>query len=164
LPAASLIKTVMFTVAVPGTVAIYVPYRLRGSGAHLSKPLGSIGLAPIAAGVAVYLWCAWDFATFGRGTPLPLDAPDRLVARGLYRFIRNPMYFGVLLVIFGQALWYASVATLYYGLAVAIAFHLFVISYEEPALTRQFGESYREYCRRVPRWIIRPFAKRARAK
>jgi protein-S-isoprenylcysteine O-methyltransferase Ste14 len=107
----------------------------------------------VACGAAVYLWCAWDFAAFGRGTPFPLDAPKRLVARGLYQFVRNPMYAGVLLAILGQALLFGSGATLRYALAVALFFHLFVVFYEEPTLRRKFGQCYAEYCSNVPRWI-----------
>lgn len=154
----SLLKTLLFTILVPGTVAIYIPYILRGPGPHPITGLGLAGLAPAAAGAAIYFWCAWDFAVLGRGTPLPLDAPRRLVARGLYRFVRNPMYVGVLLLIFGQAIAFRSADTLWYGLAAAAFFHLFVVFYEEPALRRQFGESYQEYCKTVGRWIPKPIA------
>ena len=149
----SIIKTLIFTIVVPGTVGIYIPYRLRGPDPHAVTALGWLGLVPGAAGVAIYLWCAWDFAVFGRGTPLPLDPPRRLVARGLYRFVRNPMYLGVLLAIFGQALWFGSLATLWYALAVALMFHLFVVLYEEPTLRSKFGESYMAYLKTVPRWM-----------
>ena len=161
--ASNIIKTALFTIFVPGTVAVYVPYRLRGPAPHPVPVWGWLSLAPLAAGIAIYLWCAWDFATFGRGTPLPLDAPKHLVARGLYRYVRNPMYVGVLLVIFGQALCFASLPTLWYGLAAALFFHLFVMVYEEPTLHRQFGESYERYLKTVPRWIPKPGAKRALA-
>jgi protein-S-isoprenylcysteine O-methyltransferase Ste14 len=161
---ANLIKTAMFTVIVPGTVAVYVPYRLRGSWLQPVMGIGWLGIAPLAAGIAIYLWCAWDFATFGHGTPLPLDAPKQLVVRGLYRYVRNPMYVGVLGVTFGQAVMFASMRTLWYGLAVGLAFHLFVLLYEEPALKWQFGESYRVYLTTVPRWIPRLAATRARVR
>jgi protein-S-isoprenylcysteine O-methyltransferase Ste14 len=160
----SIFKTLLFTIVAPGMVGVYIPYRLRGPGPHAISTLGVIGLAPIVVGVAIYLWCAWDFAAFGKATPFPLDAPKQLVARGLYRFIRNPMYVGVLLVIFGQALWFGSLATLWYGLGISLMFHLFVILYEEPALRRQFGEPYTRYLNTVPRWIPKLAAKPAPAK
>jgi protein-S-isoprenylcysteine O-methyltransferase Ste14 len=149
----SIVKTLIFTVVVPGTVGVYIPYSLRGAGPHEVSALGLLGLAPLALGAGMYLWCAWDFATFGGGTPLPLDAPKRLVARGLYRFVRNPMYMGVWLAILGQALWFGSTAIMEYALATALMFHLFVIWYEEPTLRRKFGEPYAEYRKAVPRWI-----------
>ena len=146
----SLLKTLIFTILVPGTVCVYVPLRLLGPGPH---PLKWLGLLPVTAGIAVYLWCAWDFATAGRGTPLVFDAPKRLVARGLYRFVRNPMYWGILLILLGEALGFGSSAILYYALLVALLFHAFVVFYEEPALRRKFGPSYEQYRRSVPRWI-----------
>jgi len=150
---ANLLKTLVFTILVPGTVAGYIPYVLRGRTFQPAAGLALLGALPLAAGLPIYLWCAWDFATAGRGTPLPLDAPRRLVVRGLYRFVRNPMYVGVLLLLSGQAILFASGPTIWYMLAVALFFHSFVVFYEEPALLRRFGESYAEYRARVPRWI-----------
>jgi len=160
----NIVKTLIFTIVVPGTVGVYIPYRLREPGPHVTSALGWLGLVPVAVGIAVYLWCAWDFATLGRGTPLPLDAPRELVARGLYRYVRNPMYVGVLLVIVGQALWFGSVANLWYALGAGLFFHLFVMIYEEPTLRGKFGESYTSYCSNVSRWIPKPAAKPAPAK
>jgi len=159
----NIVKTLIFTVVVPGTVGVYIPHRLRGPGPHAVSAPGLLGLAAVAIGAVVYLWCAWDFATFGGGTPLPLDAPKQLVARGLYRFVRNPMYVGVLLAILGQALSFGSVAILWYVLAVALCFHLFVVLYEEPTLRHRFGESYANYRKAVPRWVPRPAAEPAPA-
>ena len=104
----------------------------------------------------VYLWCAWDLASKGHGTPAPIDAPRVLVIRGLYRFTRNPTYLGVAAMIFGQAIIYHSQPVMIYGCAVVVAFTLFVWLYEEPHLRRTFGQQYEDYCRRVPRWIPRP--------
>ncbi len=110
-------------------------------------------LLPLAAGCAAYLWCVWDFATFGRGTPAPIDAPRRLVVRGLYRHVRNPMYVGVLLVIAGWAILFQSARVLGYGATAALFFHLFVVAVEEPTLRGKFGRSYEQYCRDVGRWV-----------
>jgi protein-S-isoprenylcysteine O-methyltransferase Ste14 len=106
-------------------------------------------------GAWVYVRCAWDFAVVGRGTPMPLDPPRELIARGLYRYVRNPMYLGVISVLIGEALLFESVRLLGYAASVAAGFHLFVVLYEEPALRRQFGDSYRRYRESVPRWIPR---------
>jgi protein-S-isoprenylcysteine O-methyltransferase Ste14 len=92
---ALVVENLLFTVVVPGTVAVYLPMLLRGDvrGGLASTRLAA---ACFAVGLAVYGWCLWDFATFGRGTPAPIDAPKHLVVRGLYRYSRNPMYVGVL--------------------------------------------------------------------
>jgi protein-S-isoprenylcysteine O-methyltransferase Ste14 len=153
-----LIKTAIFTVMVPGTVAIYIPQTLRGRVAadHASRSVffgGSLVL--FLCGASIYLWCACDFAVKGLGTPAPTDAPRVLVVQGLYRFTRNPMYLGVAAMIAGQAGYYRSASIGIYLLIVLLAFHTFVRLYEEPTLRRLFGEQYELYCRTVPRWLPR---------
>jgi len=150
-----LIKTLIFTLVMPGTIGVYLPQWLKSGGAELPPAARISGLALFGCGAAIYFWCAWDFASKGLGTPAPMDAPRVLVVRGLYRFTRNPMYVGVLTVILGQALYYGSLRVARYGCAVLAGFYLFVIFYEEPTLRRLFGEQYENYCRRVPRWIFR---------
>ena len=114
-----------------------------------------LGVVPIAIGLACYLWCAWDFATAGQGTPGPWDAPRRFVARGLYRIVRNPMYIGVVLILLGESIVFKSLSLLIYAALVWVAFFLTVVGYEEPTLTKRFGATYEEYCRTVPRWLPR---------
>jgi len=147
------IKNLLFTLVVPASVAFYVPPLFT------ARPLVWTGAAHqwlalpfFAAGVAIYLWCLWDFASFGRATPLPLDPPKRLVVRGLYRHVRNPMYVGVLLAILGQALFFPAREILYYGLGTLLSVHCMVVFYEEPVLTRRFGADYLAYRARVRRW------------
>jgi len=114
-----------------------------------------LALAPCGLGVAILLKCAWDFAVVGLGTPAPIDPPKSLVVNGLYRFVRNPMYVGVALVLFSEAVLFSSLTLLEYALLVGGFFSLFVLSYEEPTLRKKFGTSYQEYCQAVPRWIPR---------
>ena len=109
----------------------------------------------IAAGAALYFWCAWNFATVGGGTPGPWDAPRRVVARGPYRWVRNPIYLAALLVVLGEAWLFTSLRLLAYAGVMAVCFHLFVTGYEERTLARRFGPAYLEYRRAVPRWIPR---------
>jgi protein-S-isoprenylcysteine O-methyltransferase Ste14 len=153
----SVLGTIVFTVLVPGTVAGYVPWRLattRPATPWLQGPLpGVAGAVLLALGAAGYLWCAWDFAMRGLGTPAPIAEPRRLVVHGLYRYSRNPMYVSVLLAILGQALLLGSAAVLWYGAAVWAFFFVFVLGYEEPRLRHLFGDEYLDYTRRVPRWI-----------
>ena len=122
---------------------------------------GASGLLLVAGGTAAFLFCVVDFARKGLGTPFPLDPPKRLVATGLYRWVRNPMYVAVLNVVLGEAAVFGSGELLTYWLSVVVGFHLFVVLYEEPALRRKFGEEYETYCRNIPRWLVRwPTAER----
>lgn len=154
----AVVKTVLFTVIVPGTVTVLAPYWLLRYGDAGSLPLGPLrilGVPPTLFGAFAYFRCARDFAVTGLGTPAPIDPPRDLVARGLYRYVRNPMYVGVLAMLLGEALFFASRRLLLYAAAISAAFHLFVVLYEEPALRRKFGESYRRYLETVPRWVPR---------
>jgi protein-S-isoprenylcysteine O-methyltransferase Ste14 len=157
----SLIGSLIFTVVVPGAVAGYIPYLIGAQNAASGERglagvagLALIALALIALGAAIYFWCLFDFIR-ARGTPAPIAPTEEMVHRGLYRFVRNPMYVGVLTTIGGQALWFGSMPVVIYGLTVFIIVHLFVIAYEEPTLRRTFGEVYERYCREVPRWVPR---------
>jgi protein-S-isoprenylcysteine O-methyltransferase Ste14 len=152
-----LLKTAIFTVLVPATMAGYVPWRLRGHA-----PLALTGLEEgvailiTAVGVCIYLHTAfWGLAWIGGGTPAPIAPTQTLVVRGLHRFVRNPIYLGVLLAIAGQAWLFRSRDTAIYLACLWLAFHLFVLLYEEPTLKKQFGAEYERYRERVPRWIPR---------
>lgn len=150
-----LFKNLLFTIVMPGTVAVYLPLWIS---ADRTVPAGAtrwLGALVVLAGACVYGWCVWDFATFGRGTPAPIDAPNKLVVRGLYRYTRNPMYVGVLTVVAGWALLFRSPLLLIYAAVVATCFRSFVVLYEEPHLARVFGAEYEEYKRRVGRWLWR---------
>ena len=93
------------------------------------------------------------FAVRGLGTPAPIAPTKFLVVSALHRYVRNPMYASVAVVIVdAAALFRAPYLLVYAGVMLTIA-HLFVVSYEEPVLRRQFGESYEQYRRTVPRWI-----------
>jgi len=152
-------KTLIFTVLVPGTIAVLLPCRLASSPtAPGSVPLDSVryfGFVLIAAGAMIYLWCAWDFVFAGKGTPAPIDPPKELVVRGLYTYVRNPMYIGVLSLVLGQAVWFEAVSLFAYAGLVFLLFNAFIFFYEEPALKRKFGDSYKRYCETVPRWLPR---------
>jgi protein-S-isoprenylcysteine O-methyltransferase Ste14 len=150
-----LLKSLLFTLVAPGTVAGWIPWllvrdRSPASGSMLALAIGLFGL-----GGAIYAWCVWDFANFGRGTPAPIDAPRKLVIRGLYRFVRNPMYVGVLAVILAWAVWFQAASLAIYALGVAACFHGFIRFYEEPHLQQEFGSEYAAYRDRVGRWIPR---------
>ncbi len=155
------LKSMVFLVVAPGTVTVLVPWLLmRASMDGFDPgPARPAGLGLIAAGAAGLLLCFWDFARHGRGTPAPIDAPKRLVVKGLYRHVRNPMYVCVVAIVAGEALRFGRWALVVWAVAVWLTFHLFVIVYEERALRRRFGAEYEGYCRKVGRWVpsIRPW-------
>ena len=102
------LKNVVFTLVVPGTVGVYLPLMLSRNRTAATGSVFTVALLLFTIGASIYARCVFDFASFGRGTPLPLDAPKKLVRRGLYRYSRNPMYVSVLTVIFGWAVLYRS--------------------------------------------------------
>ena len=157
------IRGLIFTVLVPGLVGVFLP-GLVCRDRSMAGGMWQIGWIPIAAGATVYGACLVRFLRSG-GTPaifftrgvrtLIGEEPPVLVRDWLYRVSRNPMYVGVLLVVIGQAIVFASICVAFYGLALWLFFHLTVVFQEEPHLRREYGASYDEYCRHVPRWLGR---------
>ena len=154
-PLSLVIRNLLFTVVLAGLGGFWVPWRILTRDGHTPVPVAWEAVVVIAAGIALYVWCTWNFATVGRGTPGPWDAPRRVVAHGPYRWVRNPIYLGALLVVLGEAWLFASPRLLAYAGVMAVCFHLFVTGYEERTLARRFGRAYLEYRRAVPRWIPR---------
>jgi protein-S-isoprenylcysteine O-methyltransferase Ste14 len=150
-----LLKNLLFTFLLPGTVAVYLPLLIVGDRGTVSGLAFALGCTALGLGAAIYAWCVWDFASFGRGTPAPIDAPKRLVVRGLYRYTRNPMYVGVLTTILGWAILFRAADLVLYAVAVGGCFQLFIVLYEEPHLRRLFGTEYERYRARVGRWLPR---------
>lgn len=148
------LKSLIFFVLAPGMVAGFIPLGLLRTGSQVQTGLFSYLAFPLwIIGVAMLVWCFWDFLAKGKGTPAPIDPPKELVVSGLYKYIRNPMYVGVLLVIIGHFLWFGFWNLLVYATLVFLAFSAFVIFYEEPNLKQRFGAAYEEYLKKVPRWI-----------
>jgi len=154
---AAIVGSAIFLVIAPGIVAGYVPWRICRW--HVEAPLlGTsslrvVGVWLIAAGLPVLLDSFTRFALNGLGTPAPILPTRHLVVTGLYRYVRNPMYIAVVSLILGQGLFFGSVLVLEYGVAVWVAFYLFVLIYEEPTLRKSYGPEYEEFCANVPRWI-----------
>jgi protein-S-isoprenylcysteine O-methyltransferase Ste14 len=114
-----------------------------------------IGWMLALAGGLLAATCIATFVTTGRGTPAPFDPPRQFVASGPYRYVRNPMYVGAAALILGSGLIVASPSIVLLALAFNLVMHLFVVLYEEPALTDKFGASYQQYRSSVHRWLIR---------
>lgn len=142
---------------VHGTVTILMPFLLLNVDIQLLPvSLGVfrlLGFVPISTGVVILLWGVSNLVIAGKGTPAPFDPPKELVVRGPYRFVRNPMYVGDLLVLLGESVLFESFIVLLFALLILSICHLFVTLYEEPILKQQFGEPYQRYFSTVPRWI-----------
>ena len=153
----AILGSALFLVVAPGIVAGYVPWRITGwrVGVLLlgTSAFRLVGVLLIAAGLPVLLDSFTRFALQGLGTPAPIFPTRHLVVGGLYQYVRNPMYVAVLSLILGQGLFFGSVRVLEYGIAVWVAFHLFVRLYEEPTLRKSYGLEYENFCANVPRWI-----------
>ena len=153
-----LLRSLFFVALFPGTVTVWLPgWMLARRGVRLPDwgLLQAVAVVPLALGLGVFVWCVWEFASFGRGTLAPVDPPKKLVVRGLYRYVRNPMYVGVLLILVAEACFFATLLLAVYAAAVFVMFNLFIVFHEEPALRQSFGEAYVRYCARVGRWFPR---------
>jgi len=155
----AILGTAVFFVLAPGTVVVLIPWWISHWRVHASfpglTPLRIAGALFVAAGAAVVLDSFARFAWHGLGTPAPIYPPRHLVVKGFYRFVRNPMYVSILLILIGQALLFADAHLLIYALGAWLAAHLFVVFYEEPTLRRSFPGDYAQFTAHVPRWIPR---------
>jgi protein-S-isoprenylcysteine O-methyltransferase Ste14 len=155
-PWGALLGTVVFVAAVPGTIVVFVPWWLSGGRVEGTALGVVVGVAMIVAALPLFVSFCSRFVWEGRGTPAPIAPPEHLVVGGPYRWVRNPGYVAVTAMLVGEGLVLGSPAVLLYALLVALAFHVFVLLYEEPTLRSTFGAEYDAYCRRVPRWLPRP--------
>lgn len=118
-------------------------------------PARVLGGAVLLAGIALFAWCVLLFARVGRGTLAPWDPTQRLVAVGPYRYVRNPMITSVAAVLAGEALLTGSRVLVLWLLLFILLNYVYFVLVEEPGLERRFGDPYRQYKARVPRWIPR---------
>jgi protein-S-isoprenylcysteine O-methyltransferase Ste14 len=143
----------------PGIVAGLVPALLAPWGDGLAAwPLAAAGVILMATGVAMIAWTVTLFAAVGRGTLAPWDPTERLVVRGPYRHVRNPMISGVFALVLGEAALFGSLALLGWFAAVLAVNAVYLPLVEEPGLRDRFGEDYDAYRAHVPRWLPRPTA------
>ena len=162
----AILGSAIFLVLAPGIVAGYVPWWI--SRWHVGAPLlGTssfrlVGVLFIVAGIPVLLDSFARFTLQGLGTPAPIFPTSHLVVSGFFRYVRNPMYVAVVLLIVGQGLFFGSIRLLEYGIAVCVGFYLFILTYEEPVLRKSYGREYEEFCANVPRWIprLRPWRRK----
>ena len=149
----------LFLAIAPGTVAGLLPWVIsdwRFQPAFFDFPaFRAIGVLLIALGLIPLLESFARFALKGLGTPAPVFPTKYLVVGGFYRHVRNPMYVGVVGIIIGQALLFSDIRLLAYAALAWLAFHAFILGYEEPTLRRQFGDEYVTFRKNVPRWLPR---------
>ena len=151
-----LVRAVTYATLFVGLILVLLPAQLLSRYGVTSSPGDGLrqaaGVVVALVGAALALSCVLTFALVGRGTPAPFDPPRRLVVRGPYRIVRNPMYVGADLALAGAALFYRSLPLLIYAGLFWLTAHLFVVRYEEPTLRRAFGKEYESYCQGVGRW------------
>jgi len=153
------VETIVATILVPGAADVLIPYFiLSQTGASIPARLGlaeALALTVGVVGASLVLWVSHAFVTKGHGTPIPIDPPRQFVAVGLFRYVRNPMYLGTLLILAAEAVLFRSLWVLWYGIGLWGVLHVLLFVIEEPQLERRFGDTYREYLRSTPRWIPR---------
>jgi len=154
------IRNLIFTILQPGVVAGLIPYWILGDQVGylfnkqlLNPGLHYFGLVVFLIGLVIMIGCIMNFALKGRGTLSPLDPTQKLVISGPYKWSRNPMYVGVVLMLIGEAVFFLSFELGTYALFIFILFHVFIMLVEEPRLKRDFGEKYGRYCAQVRRWF-----------
>jgi protein-S-isoprenylcysteine O-methyltransferase Ste14 len=158
-----LVRHLIAIAVLPFTVTVVIPMwlaqrsgtqlRIGASPAEIGAQIGGLGL--LLVGGLLFVTSLQRFATDGRGTLAPWDPPRKLVVRGPYRFVRNPMISGVVLVLLGEALVLLSRPHLMWALLFLGINAVYIPLMEEPLLANRFGSDYEEYCRHVPRLMPR---------
>jgi protein-S-isoprenylcysteine O-methyltransferase Ste14 len=153
----SVLRALIAFLACPSVVGMLVPIWIS-SGDRFRTGSHPLGLLCVALGLGGLLWCVRDFYVVGKGTLAPWAPPRRLVVVGLYRYVRNPMYLAVLILVAGIGIWRGSPMTLAYAALLFIVFDLRVRLFEERWLERTFGDAWGHYRAGVGRWVphLRP--------
>ena len=113
------------------------------------------GMVLMWSGAALAIYCSILMLSFAKGTPLVTSAPQKLLVRNIYKYIRHPMMWALFIVVLGEALTFGQWILFIWLIAMSRIIFLIVVNYEEPQLERRFGESWNEYCQKVPRWLPR---------
>jgi len=158
-----LLRHLLSVAALPFMVTIVIPVWLARRndvtvGVAGSVPLlllQVVGVGVLGIGLVLFASSLRRFATEGEGTLAPWDPPRRLVVRGPYRYVRNPMISGVILILFGEALLILSRAHFMWALTFLAINAVYIPLFEEPQLAGRFGEDYNQYRSNVPRLVPR---------
>jgi protein-S-isoprenylcysteine O-methyltransferase Ste14 len=153
------LKTALATVIVPGLACVLAPHFILEASHQWVVPrielLQLVAIPIVVVGAWMVIWVSVAFVRHGKGTPIPLDPPAHLVVHGLYRYVRNPMYVGAILLVIAEVVFFAWLWLVVYAAALWLALDAFTMFIEEPQLKRRFGESYLAYLQEVPRWVPR---------
>jgi protein-S-isoprenylcysteine O-methyltransferase Ste14 len=157
--ARAVLGSALFFVIAPFVLAGLMPWWMTGwefqpafLGLEVTR---GVGVLFILIGLPGLVDSFARFALQGLGTPAPVAPTKNLVVTGLYRYVRNPIYVAVVAIILGQALLFGAWSLVLLGAGFWLAFHLFVVAYEEPTLQQTFGAEYEAYRANVPRWVPR---------
>jgi len=154
----ALLGTLFFLMIIVPIFTIWIPRTIISSSYQIYEfDIGKIrflGLLPILLGSAIYVSCSFNFLFVGRSSPIPFTQTKRLILKGLYRYVRNPLYIAGVFVLVGEAVLFQSVGIFIYCLVMFGLFYVNVIM-EETFLANEFGAEYDQYCNSVPRWIPR---------
>jgi protein-S-isoprenylcysteine O-methyltransferase Ste14 len=150
-----LLKNLIYTVVIPGFIVGWMPLvfliQFR-QWPETSSLFGYLAFLPFSLGVTLYLSSMWQVLRKGQGTPLPLDPPQKVLTRGPYGWVRNPLYISFLLMVLGEALFFERVVLWLYLVFLASALQLIVVMVEEESMRRRFGALYSDYCNVTNRW------------
>jgi len=151
------LRATAYAIFVLGVLLLYLPWQILRLDAIIGDALNVIcaygGAVGFIAGAALAFSGAYYLVRRGEGTPLPLDPPRRMVVAGPYAHIQHPIFLGVLVMVFGEGLWFRSPSLIAYALLLTVLVNLYVVYIEEPSLEKRFGQDYRAYRNAVPRWF-----------
>ena len=153
------ITSILLGLLIGTTFFILLPYFFILLSIYLFLPIYSFfilkifGIILILFGLCLFSYCSGLFFIFGKGTPAPIEPPKKLVVEGLYKYTRNPIYIGYFMILLGEFLFFGQFLLLIYFFLTIIGINMYVIFHEEPILKKRFGKSYKEYFKKIPRWL-----------
>ena len=151
----SLILPIIVTVLIPLLAILSFNNHLLAFNSAISGAILAIGTFLIVLGLGFVIYTNQAFFRIGKGTLAPWDPPKKLVVAGAYRYVRNPMISGVLMIVLGETLIFASIELFILFILFFIVNHIYFVYSEEPGLIKRFGNDYDIYKKNVPRWIPR---------
>lgn len=156
-------RMVLYTIGFLAFILFAVPYgfdwlgerfypRAENAWSQSGSVQKSLGAVLSIGGLICYLICSFWLVIVGKGPFVEFDPPKEFVASGPYRWMRNPVAAFLLVTVLGEAVFIGSVGIFVLFLLGLPLAQLQVTRVEEPRLSKRFGETYIEYCKRVPRW------------